>query len=148
MSSEANSQGDEFAGGPPVHPDACKPAKAEAGALTKEEQDERRAARMVNLILQRSAMRPGEIVEVIVPDDEEEDYVEDPYFMHEDGTPDLEKSFQTLTTTPSSPSIPEMPLVGLCMSILVISRGVVRGKKYLQKRLRRPTKHGKHTPCR
>ena len=91
MSSEANSQGDEFAGGPPVHPDACKPAKAEADALTKEEQDERRAARMVNLILQRSAMCPGEIVEVIVPDDEEEDYVEDPYFMHEDGTPDLEK---------------------------------------------------------
>ena len=59
--------------------------------MTKEEQDDRRAARMVNLILQRSAMRPGEIVEVIVPDDEEEDYVEDPYFMHEDGTPDLEK---------------------------------------------------------
>ena len=59
--------------------------------MTKEEQDDRRAARMVNLILQRSAMRPGEIVEVIVPDDDEEAYVEDPYFMHEDGTPDLEK---------------------------------------------------------
>ena len=91
MSSEANFQGDEFAGRPPVHPDACKPTKAETDALAKEEQDDRRAARMVNLILQRSAMHPGEFVEVIVPNDEEEDYVEDPYFMHEDGTPDLGK---------------------------------------------------------
>jgi hypothetical protein len=68
MSSEANgphSHGDEFASGPPSDPDACPPTKAEADALTG---DERRAVHIVNLILQHSAMRPGEVVEVILPD--------------------------------------------------------------------------------
>jgi hypothetical protein len=86
MSSEANSRGDECSDA-----DACNPTKEDADTLTKDEEDERRAARLVNLIIQRSAMRPGEVVEMILPDDEEDDYVEDPYFLHADGTPDLEK---------------------------------------------------------
>jgi hypothetical protein len=72
---------------------------------------------MVNLILQRAAMRPGEVVEIILPHadlNEEEDYVGDEEFLHDDGTPDLEKCSQTLTTIPSSTFIPEMQLVGLC----------------------------------
>ena len=64
--------------------------------------------------------------------DEEEDYVEDEDFLHDNGTQDLKKSSQTLTTTPSSTSIPEMQLVGLCMSILVISRRV-ESKKLTEK---------------
>ena len=93
MSSEANgphSEGDEFAGGSPFDPDACQPTKAETDALKK---DDRLAAHMVNLILQRAAMRPGEVVEVILHDDldDEEDYVEDEEFLHDDGTSDLEK---------------------------------------------------------
>jgi hypothetical protein len=95
MSSEANFRGDEF-------PDAvaCKPTKEEADALTKDEEDERRAARLVNFIIQRSAMRPGEVVEMILPDNEEDNYVEDPYFLHEDGTPDLEKSLPNSDDNP------------------------------------------------
>ena len=69
---------------------------------------------MVNLILQRSAVRPGEVVEVILPDDinEEDNYVEDGEFWHDDGTPDLEKCSQTLTTTPSSTYIPARDATG------------------------------------
>ena len=142
MSSEANSQCDEFAGGPPVHPDACKPTKAETDALTKEEQDDHRAARMVNLILQRSAMRPGEIVEVIVPDDEEEDYVEDPYFMHEDGMPDLEKILPNSDDNPIE-YIYTRDATGKIVHVdSRYKQGRGKGKKYLQKRLTRPTKHG------
>ena len=60
-----HSQGDEFASGPPFDPDACQPTKLEAVTLKK---DDRRAAHIVNLILQRAAMRPGEVVEGFLPD--------------------------------------------------------------------------------
>ena len=92
-------KGDEFAGGPPFDPDACQLTKAGADVLKK---DNRRAAHMVNLILQRSVMRPGEVVEVILPDDldEEEDYVEDDEFLHDDGTPDLEKMLPNSDNNP------------------------------------------------
>ena len=97
--------------------------------MTKEEQDDRRAARMVNLILQRSAMLlPGEIVEVIAPDDEEEEYVEDPYFMHEDGTPDLGKIL------PNSDDNP----IEYIYTRYATGRVVHVDSRYKQ----RPTKHG------
>jgi hypothetical protein len=101
-SSDANrphSQGDEFASGPPFDPDACQPTKAGADALTR---DERRGAHIVNLVLQRSAMLPGEVVEVILPDnlDEEEDYIEDEEFLHADGTLDLEKALPNSDDNP------------------------------------------------
>jgi hypothetical protein len=54
--------------------------------------DEQRAVHMVNLILQCTAMPPDEVIEVILPDDlDEEDYVEDDEFLSDDGTPDLSK---------------------------------------------------------
>jgi hypothetical protein len=133
MSSDANGphyQGDEFSSGPPLDPDAWQPTKAEADALKS---GDRRAAHMVNLILQRSSMRPGEVVEVILPDNlvEEEDYVEDDEFCIMMARQTWKKCSPTLTTTPSSStSIPEMPLVGLCVSILVISRCVESKNTY------------------
>jgi hypothetical protein len=76
MSSEANehySQGDELPGGPPLldPDDACQPTISEADSSKK---DERRGTHIINLILQHTAMHPaGEVVEVILPDDLEEE---------------------------------------------------------------------------
>ena len=104
MSSEANeqySQGDEFPGGPPLlfNPGTCQPTKAEADALKK---DKRRGTHMVNLILQCGAMRPaGEVVEVILPDDlDEEDYFEGDESLYDEGMPDLSKMLPNSDNNP------------------------------------------------
>jgi hypothetical protein len=75
----------------------CKDNKREPDTLMQEHQDNERATRLVNLIQQRSSMRPGEVVEIILSDNEDDD---DPYFFHEDGMPDLEKML------PNSPDNP------------------------------------------
>ena len=145
MSSEANFRVDEF-----PDPVAYKPTKEEADALTKDEEDERRAARLVNFIIQRSSMRPGEVVEMILPDDEEDDYVEDPYFLHEDGTPDLENIL------PNSDDIPIEYIYTRDATGRVVhvdsryKQGSGTKKRKVKDRTenaRQRTKHRSHTPC-
>jgi hypothetical protein len=100
MSSEANDRHSER---DPA--DACQSAKAEDEALKKLKKDKERAKDMINLILQRAAMHPGEVIEVILPDHlddhlDEDDYVEDDEFLCDDGTPDLSKMLPNSDNNP------------------------------------------------
>jgi hypothetical protein len=75
----------------------CKENKEEADTLMKEDKENERAKRLVNLIQERSSMRPGKVVEIILSDNEDDD---DPYFFHEDGMPDLEKMLPNSADNP------------------------------------------------
>ena len=92
MMSNTNSFGDKS-----PNEKKCKENKEEPDTLMQEHKENERATRLVNLIQQRSSMRPEEIVEIILSDNEDDD---DPDFFHEDGMPDLEKMLPNSADNP------------------------------------------------